>query len=233
MRIEIAARHLLNVPRSPLGVLFLVLGMASGQAPPADFLSRTVPRDLSVAEQSPVYAAHDVLLWAKLAGGVVYLGGDGQAADVFIPEGTIVSDALNRVLGGQNKYIWREIDGVLDILPQKDQPPLLSANIPFFEWRSSESPGGVVGRLQQLPEVLRRMSQLGYVDGLHYGGGLQKQPRVGAPPPPTEDPQVFVRRNIALLDLLNEIVKSYSRAAIWWYNEVAQGQVRAVTISAR
>jgi hypothetical protein len=41
---------------------------------------------------------------------------------------------------------------------------------------------------------------------------------------------VFVRRNITLFALLNEIVKSYPRSAIWHYNEVPKGQVRAVTI---
>jgi len=231
---EIVVKHSDSTLRFVPAVLFLALGMASAQAPsPESVMNRRVPRALDAGDQSQLYAAHGVLLEAGLSGGVVDLGDVGPTADAAVPEGTTVSEALTQVLGGRTKYYWREIGGGVDILPQKGIPPLLVTNIPFYEWRSDESPYSAVERLQQLPEVTRRMSQLGYVDGLHHGPGLQKAPRVAASPEPLQPPRTYVRRNMALLDLLNEIVKSYPPPAIWSYQEVVQDQVRAVTISAR
>ncbi len=223
------SRHALH---SLPAALFVGLGIAAGQAPPADILNRTLPDGPASADQSPVYAAHAILVRARVSGGVVYLGDDGPAAATLLPEGAIVSDALTRVLAGQTKYFWREIDGVIDISPVKGIPPLLATRVRFFEWRSSESPYNAVSRLSRLPEVVGAMSQLGYVDGLHNGPGPQKPPRVFGPPEPPEPQQVFVRRDITLLDLLNEIVKSYPASATWWYTESPRGGARSVDISA-
>lgn len=213
--------------------LLLVVGTASGQVRPAGVLDRPMPEALRAASQSPVYAAHDVLLTARVAGGIMYLGDDGPARDVVIPGGVTVGEALTRMLSPQDRYIWRVTDGVIDVVPRAGTPPLLDTIIPYYEWRSNEIPFFSVGRLAQLPEVVRRMSELGLVDGLHVVVMSFKAPRVYGPTEPPEIPQVFVRRNITLLKLLNEIVKSYPPPAIWWYRELPQGKARGVTIEAR
>jgi hypothetical protein len=84
--------------------------------------------------------------------------------------------------------------------------------------------------VEQLPELVQRMAQLGYVDVLHSIVELSEPPRARGPAQPPEALQIFVRRNIALFDLLNDIVKCYSPPAIWHYNALPKGQVRAVTI---
>jgi|CZKS01.1.fsa_nt_gi hypothetical protein len=160
-------------------VPFLTLGMALGQVRPAAVVDQPLAQALRAENQLPVFAARDVLFWAKLPGGIVYVGEDRPVKEIMVPEGITVGEALTRVLAWQNKYFWRVTDGVVNILPEKGMPTLLETNIPFYEWRSNESPGSAVGRLQQLPEVVRHMSQLGYVDGLHLIDEMSKPPRVG------------------------------------------------------
>jgi len=233
MGMEIVVRQSDKIMRALRIVPLLALGVAFGQAQQVAIADQPVAQPLRAENQSPVFAAHDVLLWAKLPGGIVDVGENEPVKEIVVPEGITVGEALTRVLAWQNKYFWKENDGVVNILPQKGVPTLLETNVPFYEWRSDEIPYSVVERLGQLPEFVRRRSQLGYVDGPHHGVGLQKPPRVGGPPEPPVAPQIFVRRNIALFDLLNEIVKSYPHPAIWRYSEMAQGQARGVTLSAR
>lgn len=90
----------------------------------------------------------------------------------------------------------------------------------------------MVVRLQGLPEVRSGISRLGYIEGALHGPGLQKAPRLGGPPQQKIPPQLFVRRNLKLFDLLNEIARSFPDPVDWYYEEYPQDGKRAVTFSA-
>jgi hypothetical protein len=232
MRTETVQKYLARA--RPLLALSLVLNVAFGQAPSASAVNSAVVRgEIRASDQSPLQVASEILSFSGLAGGVVWLGDDEPVTAVIVPEGVNTGLALTNVLASQDKYVWRENDGVVNLLPRKGTPSLLLTKIPLFEWNSNELAGVVVGRLERLPEVVRGMSQLGYHEGLHHGG-LSKPPRVGAPPATAETPQVFVRRNITLIELLNDIAKSYPKPAIWWYEEQrpAPGEAIAVVLIA-
>jgi hypothetical protein len=231
MNIRISVKRRGRRLGASLAVSFAALGIVFAQSLADHLAGRLMPSAVKAANESPVYAAHTLLVCARAAGGIVWTEDAGLIADIQVPEGIPLGDALTRVLAWQDKYFWRETDGVVNILPRKSLPPLLETNIPYYTWRSDETPSLVVGRLQQLPEVLRRVSEMGYVDGLHNGPGLRKPPRVGAPPE-TAVSQVFVRRNLTLLALLNEIARSFPSPAIWSYHEYPQGRARALTIDA-
>jgi hypothetical protein len=235
MHTENLVKNLKNTLRSLPIAVFVVLGTpAWEQTPIATGLERIMSQSLRTENNSAIYFAGEVMLRARVGGGVVDLGDNEPVTEILLPEGLTVSQALTHVLSFQDRYFWREVNGLVNILPQNGIPPLLDTKIALFKWRSNATAWGVVEALGQSPEFVGRRSQLGYVDGLHYGPGLQAAPPVYSTkgPAPVEAPKVFERRDIALIDLLNQIAMTYSPPAIWRYSEYSQGRARAVTISA-
>lgn len=216
----------------PIG-LVLFLQIASGQEPtPNLLLARTLPIDVRADNRRYVQVAYELLLDARVAGGVVDGSEDATAGDLVIPEGMPLGDALTSLLGGQRQIVWLETGGVVNVLPQRGIPALLKTNVSFFEWKSDESPYAVVSKLDAVPEVVRSRSLAGYDQAPHMVPGLQKAPRIGVTPAFPETPQVFVRRNVMLYNLLNEIVKSYPTPALWMYSETRNGAGHAVSLFA-
>lgn len=230
MSLETIAMIMVRRRRTVLSSAALAIFLASAlaQGVPEFSLSRLLPRELRVENQTAVNAAQAILSIARVRGGVVSLEDESPVPQVTVAAGLTVDEALTRVLGGRSKYLWREVDGVLNIVPQREMP-LLETIVHEYEWRTSDLVSTSVRSVLRSPLIAARMSELGYVEGLYSITGLTKAPRVGAPP---VDARVFVRRNIPLIDLLNEIVRSYSDPAIWHYDESLRGQTRVITLTA-
>jgi hypothetical protein len=218
-----------QIPRHAVALGLAALAAAFGQDDPnSTILSRTIPMDLQILQAEPTLnLTARLLMSANASGGIVSSGAYAVTSGDENPQGRSLNEALAHVLGPLTKYEWRETGGLVNILPRSGVPPLLNTVIGYFQWDAN---GGGYTPMEELPEVAKRMKELGYEVGGKAIVIPSKPPRLSGPP---EIPNLVTRTNISLLDLLNDMVKSYSRPSIWYYHDTSDGKVHEVTIDVR
>jgi hypothetical protein len=117
-------------------VSLIVLGAARGQVPADDPASRPLQQAVTAEYESPAYLAQRLLVSARVTGGVVSTEDAGKIPKIDLPQGTALGEALTRVLAWQDKYFWREADGVVNVLGRQGLPALLETTISSFTWQS-------------------------------------------------------------------------------------------------
>lgn len=149
---------------------------------------------------------------ARLPGGIVrVLGCEDRLTPgkVALPEGT-VRDGLEAIVHISPSYRWQAGDGVVNLLPTREQPALLDVRIALLRVDKAPSVRSAVATLVALPEVRSALVRLELVEGVRIlHGPISLEP---------EPPFSVDCRNVTVRGALNEIVRREGRA-VWEYKE--------------
>ena len=167
------------------------------------------PTSVNSAFQSAIMAAH-------AAGGEVLMQGCAEPSNSVVrpKEGSTLRKLLDDIVAADPDYRWEVKDGVVNLLPAKGVPDLLTLRIGAFDSGDARDAITAETFLFALPEVRQRTDELGLdnagiVHGLH--GFLP-----GAPPPP----RLKVRlKDVTLLEALNALVRA-NKHGVWIYREI-------------
>ncbi len=176
---------------------------------------------VSLAPSSIQEALAGILRSAGRPGGMVVRSGCGDPAQspLLVGSGSSLAGALDLMTSVHPAYYWTIREGVVNILPKRDPPPVMDVRIERFEWDTTAAVYLAVSNLSQSDSVRRRLAALGAAEALQQGPGLQPVPRivngVAEPRPPGRRYRV---EGVTLLSALNAVVASYPNA-IWYYEE--------------
>jgi hypothetical protein len=183
--------------------------------PDAELLMRPVD-NLASVPLSVNHAIQTAIEGAAVPGGAVITQGCGEPSDTAVHPrpGSSLRQILDEIVTADPDYRWEVEDGVVNLLPIKGVPELLTLWIASFD--SGEATGVRTAEtfLFALPEVRKREAELGFDQAL-YGSGLGGIVP-GAPPPPKLDVHV---ENVTLLEALNALVRMHKHG-IWIYREI-------------
>jgi hypothetical protein len=161
-----------------------------------------------------------LLVTEGLSGGVVTLKDTcsrGDRRSLVISTGTTLDRALDSVVSIDGKSQWRAQDGVINLLPARSMPDLLSVKISHFEWDKTAEAEAVLESLIELPEVTQSTKGLSLKPAMAEGGAsaicirdcdLHKKPA----------PVLAEENDATLLSILNRIVAAHPQT-IWSYSE--------------
>lgn len=112
--------------------------------------------------------------------------------------GGTVRDVLNAVTSIMPLYTWREVDGVINVLPMSEREPLLSVQIAQFT-ANNQTRGEIVDAIFETQEVTAKLSEL-------------KLARDGTTPLPSGDVKIrkrysFKLQNVEVRDILNYLLR--------------------------
>ncbi len=212
----------------PMMIAALIAGVptvvsAQEAAPPARLeaerihLRWVVSVELGPAQQAFV----ELLRSAERPGGMVTVSGCGEPRRSFLDATaqSSLASALDRLTAVYPEYYWTVQDGVINVLPKQNQPPVMDVHIQRFEWDTTASVHLTLSQVFDLAAVKSRLANLGIAAGLEFGPGLQRPPRLinGIPEPPPKG-QRWKVENLTTLAALNAIAASYG-SGFWWYEE--------------
>jgi hypothetical protein len=193
--------------------------------------------DVSVDLGSAQQAFAEVLRSAERPGGMVTLSGCGEPgrSPMYAPGQSSVASALYRLTAVYPEYFWTIQDGVIDLLPKQNQPPVMDVRVQRFEWDTMAAMRLNVENVFQVAAVRDRLAGLGVTDAPDHGFGLQRAPRLinGVPvPEPPPKGRKWQVENVTVLAALNAIAASYA-TGFWHYDEWACGGRKVYRLSTR
>ena len=161
-------------------------------------------------------AFQSVILGSGAAGGAVITQGCAEPSNSVVrPQGTTLREVLNEIVTTDPDYGWEVKDGVVNLLPAKGVPDLLTLRIDAFDSGDATSVTTATTFLFALPEVRKRAAELGF-DQAIYGSGPYAVPP-GAPP---ARKLLYVRlQDVTLLEALNALVRAHKHG-LWIYREI-------------
>lgn len=206
-----------------LATLVLLLGafpVAGHQEPPrkseaeAELLMRPVA-NLGSSRLSVNLAIQTAIHGSGTAGGAVITQGCAEPSESIVRfHGITLREVLDDIVTADPDYRWEVKDGVVNLIPAKGVPDLLTLRISAFDSGDATDVTTATTFLFALPEVRERAVELGF-DQAIYGSGLSAI-APGAPPPPKLDVRV---QDVTLLEALNALVRA-NRHGVWIYCEI-------------
>ena len=128
-------------------------------------------------------------------------------------QGSTLRAVLEDIATADPDYEWEVKDRVVNLLPAKGVPDLLSLRISAFDSGDATSVRTAETFLFALPEVRQREAELGF-DQAIFGSGLYAFVP-GAPPPPKLNVRL---QDVTLLEALNALVRAHKHG-LWIYCE--------------
>jgi len=123
-------------------------------------------------------------------------------------------ELLENIVTADPEYRWEVNEGVVNLLPVKGVPELLTLRIAAFDSGDATDVTTAKTFLFALPEVRKRAAELGF-DQAIYGSGLSGIPPAGTPPPPKLNVRL---QDVTLLEALNALVRAHNHG-LWMYRE--------------
>ena len=208
--------------RKSLTTLVLLLGafpFAGHQEQPgkpvaeAELLMRPVA-NLGSSPLSVNHAIQTAILGSGAAGGAVIMQGCEEPSDSVVRfQGSTLREVLDDIVTADPDYGWEVKDGVVNLLPAKGVPDLLTLRISAFDSGDATSVRTAETFLFALPEVRERAAELGFDQAIYGSGPYAVVP--GAPPPPKLNVRL---QDVTLLEALNALVRAHKRG-VWLYYE--------------
>jgi hypothetical protein len=103
----------------------------------------------------------DFLEWRPMPFGFAPAAFDGPPARLdFTPVSMSVRDLLDSIVAADSRYQWSLKDGVVNLLPAANHPPVLDVRLGEFKGKGSV--GDLFFALKKRPEVQQRAAELGF-----------------------------------------------------------------------
>jgi hypothetical protein len=93
--------------------------------------------------------------------GIVFSNGVRETRYQFKPSGQSARDVLNSIIAIVPRYKWSVEDGVINLFPEADYPPLLGHRLSEFKVENA-STRSILDALENRTEVRKRASELGF-----------------------------------------------------------------------
>lgn len=208
-----------------LGVVFLLLTIpCSGQRQVSRDARQegTLDRSISISlggDETTRSAFTSVLALAHAPGGIVQvLACDLEQKYKFAENSRSLRDALDNIVSTAPKHQWQLDDGVINLIPVDDMPPLLNLRIREFNVvENTKTLSHVLDQLFRLPEVQERIYQLRLEEPrIHLGFTDLKRP--GTVPDEPQSSLDIHCKNTTLRGALNAIARAHG-SAVWSYEE--------------
>ena len=178
----------------------------------AELLMR--PVNLPSSPLSVNSAIQLAILESGTAGGAVITQGCEEPSDSLVrPQGSTLREVLDDIVTADPDYRWEVNDGVVNLIPAKGVPDLLTLRIGAFDTEDATDVTTAKTFLFALPEVRQREAELGFDQGI-VGSGLHGVVP-GAPPPPKLNVRL---QDVTLLEALNALVRAHKHG-LWIYYE--------------
>lgn len=174
-----------------------------------------------------------VLRSAKLPGGITTSFGceSKSARALSLPPGLPLNDALDSVVSLEGTHYWAFQQGVVNLLPTKGVPDVLSTTTGHFEWNTGTRVLPTLHQLFASPSVRGRLKELGLTSALESIILPQKAPQVvDGRPVVAVNGEHRVVENATLVSILNAIVASHG-VGMWSYEERRCGSEKTFQIS--
>lgn len=138
----------------------------------------------------------------------------------FTPESFILRDILNKVSIVQNQYLWKEVNGVVNIYPIKDYS-ILDIIIKEFSVKDITR-GEAIGKILETNEFKQyiKSKNMREADTSFFGGNFSK---------PVKNIS-FDLKNATVREILNEIVRKNGNST-WIYREYEsenEGEIKTI-----
>jgi hypothetical protein len=127
--------------------------------------------------------------------------------------GSTLREVLDDIITADPDYVWEVKEGVVNMVPAKGVPDLLTLRIAAFDSGDARSPTTATTYLFALPEVRERAAELG-ISQRFSGSGLGAIVP-GAPPPNLLNVHV---QDVTLLEALNAFFRA-NKHGLWIYRE--------------
>jgi hypothetical protein len=178
----------------------------------AELLTR--PVKLPSSPLSVDSALQLAMLTSGAPGGAVITQGCEEPSNSIVRfQGSTLREVLDDIVTADPDYGWEVKDGVVNLIPAKGVPDLLTLRISAFDTGDATSVTTAKTFLFALPEVREREAELGFDQGGIGTGPYAIVP--GAPPPPKLDVRL---QDVTLLEALNALVRAHKHG-VWLYYE--------------
>jgi len=154
---------------------FLLSGVVAFPQQPGDqILSKHVHSFSATANAisdllSPLANKYQIPIGVEVISETSTTGGSARMR-VSVEDGT-VKDVLNAVVAAQPGYSWREVDGVIDVMPSQHVDSVLDVIISKFEVKQLYK-NEALAKLTGQPEVRAWMARTGVKDRTFFGGSV-------------------------------------------------------------
>jgi hypothetical protein len=128
--------------------------------------------------------------------------------------GSTLREVLDEIVTADPDYVWKVEDGVVNLLPTKGVPDLLTVRIAAFDSGNARSLAAAGTYLLALPELRGRATLLGFSQAVTRSG-LGAIGPIGTPAPKLLKVRL---RDVSLLDALNALVRANEHGE-WVYHE--------------
>jgi hypothetical protein len=151
------------------------------------------------------------LVTAHVPGGIVTIEhcDDRQASQPTLFTSGSLRDSLQEIVKTNPEYQWQLHDGVVNLLPTRDEPALLTVRINRLKMEDAPTIGAILGELFELPEVRDAIAKLQLSPGTKVVFGSGSPPR---------EKYTVECRDVTVREALNAIVRAHGRA-VWEYKE--------------
>jgi hypothetical protein len=154
---------------------------------------------------------------ARAAGGAAILHGCEEPSKKAVRyQGSTLREVLDNIVAADPDYVWEVNDGVVNLMPAKGVPDLLTLRIAAFDSADATSLATAGTYLLALPEVRERAAELGFSQAVS-GDVLSAVPAPGTPLPAPKLLNVHVE-NVTLFDALDALVRTNGHGQ-WVYHE--------------
>jgi hypothetical protein len=180
----------------------------------AELLMRPLA-NLGPSPLSVNFAFQRAILRSGAPGGAVITQGCAEPSDNIVRfQGSTLREVLDDIVTADPDYGWEVKDGVVNLIPAKGVPDLLTLRIGAFDTGDATSVTTAKTFLFALPEVRKRAAELGF-DQAIFGSGFSAMVP-GAPPPNLLNVRL---QDVTLLEALNALVRAHKHG-LWVYREI-------------
>ena len=146
-------------------------------------------------------------------GAAILQGCEGSSDKVVRVHGSTLREVLDDIVTADPNYVWHLRDGVVNLMPAKGVPALLTLRIAAYDSGDATDLRTAGTYLLALPVVRERADELGFTRAV-FGTGLSAL-LPGAPPAPKLNVRL---QDVTLLEALNALVRA-NRHGAWVYYE--------------
>ena len=174
------------------------------------------PANLGSSPLSVNLAIQTAIHGSGAAGGAVITQGCEEPSDSIVRfQGSTLREVLDDIITADPDYRWEVKDGVVNLIPAKGVPDLLTLRIDAFDSGDATSVTTAKTFLFALPEVRKRAVELGF-DQAIYGSGLYAVPPGARPARKLLNVRL---QDVTLLEALNALVRTHKHG-LWIYREI-------------
>jgi len=175
---------------------------------------------MRIEQKSLTEGLADVLRAARKPGGIARIhkrGSVERKLTTLVNDPVRIAAALDTLISTEPEYKWVLENGVVNILPKKELPSLLSVQVRIFEAKNTASMHDLVAKLLASPEVKKAQVEFHLeANPLRFGFDRLNHPSTES----TEEKRTLdvQCRNCTVREVLNRIVRAHG-FAVWAYDE--------------